>query len=76
VTAAAAGGTLHLIVCGGPRAGQAGDGVRLARDRGWDVVVIATPAGMDFVDRSALEALTARPVFHDFNGDPEVPRLP
>ncbi|GAA1025611.1 flavoprotein [Virgisporangium ochraceum] len=67
---------LHLIVCGGPRAGQAGNGIRLAHARGWDVVVVATPAGLDFIDQPALEALSARPVFHAYRRDPDTPSLP
>ncbi|MFI2074292.1 MULTISPECIES: flavoprotein [Streptomyces] len=55
---------LYLIVCA---AGPACDAVRLvtaARDRGWDVCVIATPAAVagDFIDIPALEAASGRPV--------------
>ena len=76
MTAAPSRGVLHLIVCGGPRAAQATDGVRLAQTRGWDVVVVATPTGLEFLDRPALEAVTARPVFHAFRRDHDAPSLP
>ncbi|CAM5447316.1 flavoprotein [Streptomyces abikoensis] len=55
---------LYLIVCA---AGPAVDALRLvtaAKDRGWDVCVIATPAAAEgcFIDRDALEAASGRPV--------------
>jgi phosphopantothenoylcysteine decarboxylase len=69
-------GVLHLIVCGGPRAAQAVGGVRLAQDRGWNVVVVSTPTGLEFIDQPTLEAVTASPVFHSFRRDSQASCLP
>ncbi|MFF7728596.1 hypothetical protein [Streptomyces sp. NPDC008001] len=55
---------LYVIVCA---AGPAVDAVRLvaaAKERGWDVCVIAAPAAAEggFLDRDALESASGRPV--------------
>ncbi|MGK5729604.1 flavoprotein [Streptomyces sp. URMC 124] len=69
---------LYLIVCA---AGPAVDAVRpvaAARDRGWDVCVIATPAAAegDFIDRPALETASGRPVRSTWRRSGEEKRNP
>jgi hypothetical protein len=53
---------LSVIVCGAGPATAIGTLIDLARERGWTVQVIATPAAMDFFDQTAVEAQTGRPV--------------
>jgi phosphopantothenoylcysteine synthetase/decarboxylase len=63
---------LKVIVCGAGPAPQIGRLVGPARDRGWAVQIIATPAAMDFIDVPALEAQTGRPVLSRYRkpGEP------
>jgi phosphopantothenoylcysteine synthetase/decarboxylase len=56
------GRVLTVIVCGAGPASRAGTLVKLAQQRGWRVQVIATPAGLGFVDAADLEALTGSAV--------------
>jgi phosphopantothenoylcysteine synthetase/decarboxylase len=53
---------LTVIVCGAGPAGHVGSLVAQAHDQGWDVQVITTPPGRDFIDVPALEAQTGHPV--------------
>jgi phosphopantothenoylcysteine synthetase/decarboxylase len=53
---------LSVIVCGAGPASDAGILVKLARQHGWTVQVIATPAALAFVDTAGLEALTGSAV--------------
>ncbi|WP_157979866.1 flavoprotein [Kribbella monticola] len=41
--------TLYIVVCGAPLASRAGDGVRAAREHGWDPYVIPTGAAMPWL---------------------------
>jgi phosphopantothenoylcysteine synthetase/decarboxylase len=67
-------GVLYAIVCGSPPARYVGDLVTLAKGRGWDVCVVATPDGRKFIDAPALAALTGHPVRSVYKnpGDPDV----
>lgn len=56
------GRVLAVVVCGAGPATAIGTLVTLARDRGWTVQVIATPAALEFFDRPAIETLTGHPV--------------
>ena len=56
------GRVLTHIVCGAGPASEAGQLVKLAQERGWTVQVVATPAALDFLDLTALEAQTGSPV--------------
>jgi phosphopantothenoylcysteine synthetase/decarboxylase len=69
--------TLYVIVCGAGPATDVASLVRLAQRRGWQVCVITTPAGAEFVDKTELERLTGYPVRSEFRKpvDPE-PSLP
>jgi phosphopantothenoylcysteine synthetase/decarboxylase len=58
----AGGGVLYVIVCGAGPAPDVGKLVRLAQDRGWQVQIVATPAGLAFIDKDALEKQTGNPV--------------
>ena len=53
---------LSVIACGAGPASAIGTFVTLARDRGWTVQVIATPAALEFFDTSEIENLTGSPV--------------
>lgn len=69
---------LYIIICA---AGPARDAVRLvraAKDRGWDVCVIATPAAVDgeFIDAQELESLSGRPVYSTWRRSGEEKRIP
>jgi phosphopantothenoylcysteine synthetase/decarboxylase len=53
---------LYVIVCGAGPAGNVGHLVDLARSRGFDLQIIATPAALDFVDVDALQAQSGHPI--------------
>jgi hypothetical protein len=66
MTAPDATRVLYVIVCGAGTAREAGRLVAQARQRGWDVRLIATPAALDFLDASALEAQTGHAIRSDY----------
>lgn len=45
---------IYAIVCGAPPARDVGKLVDLAQADGWDICVIATPDGRNFIDTDAL----------------------
>lgn len=49
--------TLYIVVCGAPLASRAGDGVRAAREHGWDPYVIPTDAAMPWLSDQDLVVL-------------------
>lgn len=53
---------LTAIVCGAGPASDVGRLVTAAKDRGWEVSIVATPAALPFLDLQALETQTGRPV--------------
>ena len=53
---------LYVIVCGAGPASDVGRLVDAAHERGWQVQIIATPAGLAFIDTAALEKQTGNPV--------------
>ena len=61
-----AGRFCYVVVCGAGPATYAGTMVQLAQVRGWNVQVIATPAGLDFIDADALGRQTGFPVRSDY----------
>ena len=69
------GRVLSVIVCGAGPATDIGRLVRLAQQRGWSVQLIATPAGLAFLDVAALEALAGSPVRSAYR-EPGEPRSP
>lgn len=56
------GRLLAVVVCGAGPAAQVGRLIGQAQARGWEVQVIATPAGREFIDPGELEAMTGNPV--------------
>lgn len=62
MSAGSRGRTLALVVCGAGPAAAIGTMIGLARERGWAVQVIATPAALDFFDAPAVGRLAGRPV--------------
>jgi phosphopantothenoylcysteine synthetase/decarboxylase len=69
---------LYVIACGGRPAADLPGFVTWAQGEGWDVCVIATPAGMKFVDATRLAKLTGYPVRDDYKKpeDPDVLPFP
>lgn len=63
---------LYAVVCGAGPASHVDRLVAIAHDRDWDVQVIATPAGLDFIDVPALEAQTGNRVRSNYRkpGEP------
>ncbi|GAB2553189.1 flavoprotein [Kribbella endophytica] len=47
--------TLYLVTCGAPLASRIGDGVRSARELGWDPYVIPTDAALPWLDGQDLD---------------------
>ncbi|GAB2443006.1 flavoprotein [Streptosporangium sandarakinum] len=68
-------GVLYVIVCASGAAGDVGRLVRLARDEGWTVQIVATPPALDFIDVPALERQTGRPVRSRYRR-PDEPKPP
>jgi Flavoprotein len=56
------GRLLSIITCGAGPASEAGTLVKLAQQRRWRVQVIATPAGLAFLDIARIEELTGSAV--------------
>jgi phosphopantothenoylcysteine synthetase/decarboxylase len=65
---------LYVIVCGSPIARGVGKLVDLAQQDGWDVCVVSTPDGRQFLDVPALAAQTGHPVRWQFKtpGEPDL----
>ncbi|MEV5427813.1 flavoprotein [Streptomyces sp. NPDC052701] len=54
---------LYVVVCAAGVAADVGRLITAARERGWEVGVIATPVAMNgFFDTAAVEARTGRPI--------------
>lgn len=64
---------LYVVVCGAGPAGEVATLVDAAQEEGWVVQLIATPAGVEFLDVADLEARTGRPVRWAYR-DPGQPR--
>ncbi|NYV78915.1 flavoprotein, partial [Streptomyces sp. UH6] len=61
--------TLYLIGCAAPPLDRIDSGVRLAREAGWDVCVLLTPAAREWVeDLEELEARAGCPVRWEYGG--------
>lgn len=65
-------GLLYVVVCGAGPAAQVDRLVSIAQDRNWEVQVIATPSGLDFIEVAALEAQTGNRVRSNYRkpGEP------
>jgi phosphopantothenoylcysteine synthetase/decarboxylase len=53
---------LYVVVCGAGPAPHVGHLVNLAHQHHWQVQIIATPAGLTFLDTAALEQQTRNPI--------------
>ncbi|KIF76279.1 flavoprotein [Streptomyces sp. 150FB] len=53
---------LYVVVCGAGVAGDVGKLIASAQEQRWDVGVVATPQGLGFIDRGAVESLSGYPV--------------
>ena len=65
--------TLTVIACAAGPAAELTTLVKLARDRGWAVQVVATPSALGFFDQAAIEEQTGNPVRSEY-ANPEAPR--
>ena len=67
-------GVLYLVSCASSAAERVPDFVKQAQTAGWDVCVITTPQGTNFVDIAFLTELTGYPVRSDYKRpeDPDV----
>jgi hypothetical protein len=66
MTARSAGRTLCVVVCGAGPAGRVGVLIEMAQADGWTVRVVATPAGMDFLDLDAVALQCGAPARSDY----------
>ncbi|WP_405775043.1 flavoprotein [Streptomyces sp. NBC_01538] len=53
---------LYVVVCAAQVASDVGKVITAARERDWEVGVIATPTAMGFFDPEAVETQTGRPI--------------
>ncbi|GAA0902957.1 hypothetical protein GCM10009549_05330 [Streptomyces thermoalcalitolerans] len=53
---------MYVVVCACGIAADAGKLITAARQRGWDVGVVATPQGAAFLDVEAVQKQTGHPV--------------
>lgn len=67
---------LYVIVCGSPAARGVPEFVRRAQGSGWQVCVVPTPMGRQFVDEGELEHLTGFPVRTHYKHPDEPDVLP
>jgi phosphopantothenoylcysteine synthetase/decarboxylase len=69
---------LYVIACGGRPAGDLPDFVTWAQEQGWEVCLIATPAGAKFIESARLAKMTGHPVRDDYKQpeDPDVLPFP
>ncbi|WP_019061542.1 flavoprotein [Streptomyces prunicolor] len=67
---------LYIVACGGYPAQDLPTLVEWAQGEGWEVCVIATPKGLDFLDIPRLRELTGHPVRYDYKQPDEPDVLP
>ncbi|MFF1654881.1 flavoprotein [Streptomyces sp. NPDC058255] len=53
---------LYVVVCAAGIAEDISELITAAQERDWEVGVIATPQGLGFIDATAVEAQTGRPI--------------
>lgn len=53
---------LYVVVCAAGVAGDVGELISMAQQRGWGVGVVATPLGLGFLDQDAIVAQTGYPI--------------
>ena len=64
---------LTLVVCGAGPASAIGTPVKLARDRGWSIQVVATPSALEFFDEQTIAEQTGTAVRSQYS-KPGAPR--
>lgn len=64
---------LSIVVCAAPPAAHIGTLAQRALDDGWDVLVVATPSALAFLDRPGLERRTGHPVHSEYRRPDEPP---
>lgn len=69
-------GFLYVVVCGAGIADGVGELIAAAQGEGWGVGVVATPSGLGFIDRAAVEAQTGFAVRSQWRVPGEVSALP
>jgi phosphopantothenoylcysteine synthetase/decarboxylase len=69
-------GVLYVVVCGGQPAVGLAPFVQRALAAGWDVCLIATPAGTMFIDAEFFARLTGHPVRSEYKRPEEPDVLP
>ncbi|HTW03362.1 MAG TPA: flavoprotein [Streptosporangiaceae bacterium] len=62
---------LTIVVCAAGPASEVGQLIKLARERGWTVQVVATPAALGFLDVPAVETQTSSPVRSEYSAPGE-----
>ncbi|MFG1608447.1 flavoprotein [Actinoplanes sp. NPDC049265] len=67
---------LYILVCGSPMARDVGKLVAMAQSEGWEVCVITTPDGRNFVDVNALHRQTGHVVRTWYKKPGEPDQLP
>jgi phosphopantothenoylcysteine synthetase/decarboxylase len=67
---------LYIVACGGYTAGQLDSFVRRCQEHGWEVCIVATPAGLKFMDTASLSELTGHVVRSDYKQPDEPDVLP
>ncbi len=67
---------LYVVVCACGISGDAGTLITAARQRHWDVGVVATPQGPGFLDAEAIEAQTGYPIRSAWRTPGEASPLP
>jgi phosphopantothenoylcysteine synthetase/decarboxylase len=63
--------SIRLVVCGAPPARRIHRLVEIGHQRGWEVQVLATAAGLGFMEVEKVEAATVHPVVVGSRRDPE-----
>lgn len=68
--------SLTIVVCGAPLADRAADIAGAALNAGWEVYVIATPAGFGWVDKEAVRQVTGKPVRVEYRAPDQPKQVP
>lgn len=67
---------LYLIATGAPPAADIPSEIASFQEDGWQVCVVATPMGLRFIDRPAVEKITGYPVRSEYRQPGEVDPFP
>lgn len=67
---------LYVIACAAGAASNVAELVKPAMDEGWDVWIVPTPSGVDFIDVPSLQELTGHPIRARYRRPGEGGKLP